>query len=216
MSVKLKQVFSGKRLDEVHALYETAFPASEKKPFSMIVSGQGTGLVEILSLEENNRFLGLAIMAKAGDRVLLDYFAIADEVRGHGAGSAALQALRERYQGMRIIIEIESTKCVDEEELTLRTRRKKFYLRNGFTMLPYYIDLWGTEMEMLSNGQPCPYEEYLDIYTTAFGTKVSDKIHFLGDAPRQMRSDGSLGAISEEIRIKFTKSTQGYDIVSDK
>ena len=51
------------------------------------------------------------------------------------------------------------------------------------TMLPYYIDLWGTEMEMLSNGQPCPYEEYLDIYTTAFGTKVSDKIHFLGDAP---------------------------------
>ena len=111
MSVKLKQVFSGKRLDEVHALYETAFPASEKKPFSMIVSGQGTGLVEILSLEENNRFLGLAIMAKAGDRVLLDYFAIADEVRGHGAGSAALQALRERYQGMRIIIEIESTKA---------------------------------------------------------------------------------------------------------
>ena len=183
MSVKLKQVFSGKRLDEVHALYETAFPASEKKPFSMIVSGQGTGLVEILSLEENNRFLGLAIMAKAGDRVLLDYFAIADEVRGHGAGSAALQALRERYQGMRIIIEIESTKCEDEEELALRTRRKKFYLRNGFTMLPYYIDLCGTEMEMLSNGQPCPYEEYLDIYTTAFGTKVSDKIHFLGDAP---------------------------------
>jgi len=31
-----------------------------------------------------------------------------------------------------------------------------------------------------------------------------------------MRSDGSLGVISEEIRIKFTKSTQGYDIVSDK
>ena len=80
MSVKLKQVFSGKRLDEIHALYETAFPAGEKKPFSMIVSGQGTGLVEILSLEENNRFLGLAIMGKAGDRVLLDYFAIADEV----------------------------------------------------------------------------------------------------------------------------------------
>ena len=50
-------------------------------------------------------------------------------------------------------------------------------------MLPYYIYLWGTEMGMLSNGQPCPYEEYLDIYTTAFGTKVSDKIHFLGDAP---------------------------------
>lgn len=181
--VELKQVFSGKRLEEVHTLYETAFPASEKKPFSMLISGQETGLVEILSVEENDKFLGLAIMAKAGDRVLLDYFAIADAVRGTGVGSAALQALRGRYQGMRILIEIESTKCGEEEELILRMRRKRFYLRNGFTMLPYDIDLWGTEMEMLSNGTPCPYEEYLDIYTTAFGSKVSDKIHFLRDNP---------------------------------
>ena len=146
MMIELKQVFSGKRLEEVHALYETAFPACEKKPFSMITAGQETGLVEILAIEENNGFLGLAIMAKAGDRVLLDYFAIADQARGHGVGSAALRALRGKYQGMRLIIEIESTKCVDEEELFLRTRRKKFYLRNGFTMLPYDIDLWGTEM----------------------------------------------------------------------
>ena len=183
MSIELKQIFSGERLAQIHALYETAFPAGEKKPFSMIISGQETGLVEILSAEENDTFLGLAIMAKSGDRVLLDYFAIAPERRGHGTGSAVLQALKERYQGMRIIIEIESTKCVDEEELVIRTRRKRFYLRNGFTMLPYYIDLWGTEMEMLSNGLSCPYEEYLDIYTTAFGTQVSDRIHFLGEAP---------------------------------
>lgn len=117
MMIELKQVFSGKRLEEVHALYETAFPACEKKPFSMITAGQETGLVEILAIEENNGFLGLAIMAKAGDRVLLDYFAIADQARGHGVGSAALRALRGKYQGMRLIIEIESTKCVDEEEL---------------------------------------------------------------------------------------------------
>ena len=183
MMIELKQVFSGKRLEEVHALYETAFPACEKKPFSMITAGQETGLVEILAIEENNGFLGLAIMAKAGDRVLLDYFAIADQARGHGVGSAALRALRGKYQGMRLIIEIESTKCVDEEELFLRTRRKKFYLRNGFTMLPYDIDLWGTEMEMLSNGMPCSYEEYRDIYTTAFGEEVSDQIHFLREVP---------------------------------
>lgn len=48
MMIELKQVFSGKRLEEVHALYETAFPACEKKPFSMITAGQETGLVEIL------------------------------------------------------------------------------------------------------------------------------------------------------------------------
>ena len=40
MSIELKQIFSGERLAEIHALYETAFPAGEKKPFSMIISGQ--------------------------------------------------------------------------------------------------------------------------------------------------------------------------------
>lgn len=64
MSVKLKQVFSGKRLDEVHALYETAFPASEKKPFSMIRFRAGDRAGGHLSLEENNRFLGLASMRR--------------------------------------------------------------------------------------------------------------------------------------------------------
>ncbi len=39
MMIELKQVFSGKRLEEVHALYETAFPACEKKPFSMRMLG---------------------------------------------------------------------------------------------------------------------------------------------------------------------------------
>lgn len=179
MSVTLKRVTSGKRLEDIHGLYESAFPASEKKPFSMIISGQEQGLVEILAVEEEDRFLGLAIMAKTGDRVLLDYFAIADNVRGMGAGSAALHALKDRYHGMRLIIEIESTSCKDEAERLLRMRRKKFYRRNGFTMLPYCIDLWGTEMEMLSNGMPCPFEEYLDIYTTAFGPQVSEKIHLL-------------------------------------
>ena len=91
-------------------IYETAFPAGEKKPFSMIISGQETGLVEILSAEENDTFLGLAIMAKSGDRVLLDYFAIASERRGQGTGSAVLQALKERYQGCGCIIEIDEHK----------------------------------------------------------------------------------------------------------
>lgn len=142
------------------------------------------------AIEENNGFLGLAIMAKAGDRVLLDYFAIADQAARTWRGIRALRALRGKYQGMRLIIEIESTKCVDEEELFLRTRRKKFYLRNGFTMLPYDIDLWGTEMEMLSNGMPCSYEEYLDIYTTAFGGRgLGPDPLFAGGSGRRRKSD---------------------------
>ena len=184
MSIKLKQVFSGERLMEIHALYETAFPAGEKKPFSMIISGQETGLVEILSAEENDTFLGLAIMAKSGDRVLLDYFAIASERRGQGTGSAVLQALKERYQGMRIIIEIESTKCVDEEELVIRTRRKKLLSPEMALQCCRTTSIFGElRWRCFPTGFPALTKNILISIQTAFGTQVSDRIHFLGEAP---------------------------------
>ena len=54
-------------------------PSSMRKPFSMITAGQGTGLVEILAIEEKKRISRSRHHGKAGDRVLLDYFAIADQ-----------------------------------------------------------------------------------------------------------------------------------------
>ena len=94
---------------------------------------------------------------------------------------------------------------MDEEELFLRTRRKKFYLRNGFTMLPYDIDLWGTEMEMLSNGMPCSYEEYLDIYTTAFGKRSRTGSTFAGG------SGGGGNLITDRAElIRMGPRDQGY------
>lgn len=165
-------------LDQVHDLYRSAFPECERKPFALLTKKQAEGNVEILALEEKGEFSGLAITAKDADKVLLDYFAVAEGKRGRGAGSRALKALSEYYSGMRLILEIEST-GTDVPDHEMRVRRKEFYHRNHMTDLPFIVDFFGTEMETLSNGTPFTYEEYWDIYKNAFGPEIASRIKFV-------------------------------------
>lgn len=173
--MELRKVTDGQLLEKVYALYQAAFPACERKPFSLILKKQEEGRVDVLALLDEEEFSGLAIMARDQDLILLDYLAIDEEKRGGGAGSWALAALQEYYPGLRMVIEIESTgKDVPDREM--RLRRKEFYLRNGMTVLPFCVDCFGTEMEMLSNGTKVSFEEYWSIYENAFGSKSSAHI----------------------------------------
>lgn len=176
--MKIIKVNEGKRLEEIRNLYKKAFPVCEQKPFCLLLEKQKCGCVDILALEENTEFAGLAIMAKDEDRILLDYLAVAENKRGYGIGSKALAALAEHYDGKRMIIEIESTKT-DASDHDMRVRRKEFYHRNGMTDLPFDVDCFGTEMETLSNGTPFTFGEYWSIYKNVFGSKISDRIRLV-------------------------------------
>ena len=97
-----------KTLRALHALYEKTFPRSEKKPFFVILQKRRKGTMEIISVEdENGGFLGFAITILHKDIVLLDYFAISPTCRGKGIGTKVLEALEQRYEGKRILLEIE-------------------------------------------------------------------------------------------------------------
>ena len=91
------------RLDAIRKLYFQAFPAAERKPFSLILKKRDEGRAEILSLEESGSFSGLAVTVFSGDLALLDYFAISPALRGQGAGGKALGMLRERYAGKAVL-----------------------------------------------------------------------------------------------------------------
>lgn len=177
--MELVKALTKERQDRIYRLYLTAFPKSEQKPFRILVDKQEEGIVDLLSIEEDGRFLGLAIMVRYLDMVLLDYLAIDDGVRNGGYGSLTLQALLESYSGLRMILEIDSTREEQAADLAVRVRRKEFYLRNGLTELPYQVNLWGNQMEMLSNGRPVSFEEYLSLYQESFGAGVSKNIRLL-------------------------------------
>lgn len=176
--MKIIKATDEKRLKYIEDLYLCAFPASERKPFQLMLNKQAEGTMEILAIEEENAFLGLAIFAFDKDLALLDYFAISEDLRGQGIGSRAIKALQKIYAGKRFVLEIETTKkpC---KNLEMREHRKAFYLRNGLHTMDFDVILFGVEMEILANCDKLTYEEYLDIYINACGLKYADKIRLI-------------------------------------
>lgn len=173
----IKEAFNDIQLEKVKDLYESAFPASEKKPFSMILEKREEGLAEILSIEdENKQFCGLLITALYKDLVLIDYFAIDEESRGRGIGSEALMILCNRYGNKRIFLEIESTVSDKEEDHDIKIRRKHFYQRNGFRCMPYLVLLFGVEMEIMTYNGKVSYDEYHELLDKVYGEKISSHV----------------------------------------
>lgn len=179
VTMKLIKATDEDRIKSIEALYLRAFPEIERKPFMEMLQKQEEGTMELLSVEDDeNAFLGLAILAYDKDIALLDYFAVSDEIRGRGIGSGAIQALLERFREQRLILEIESTKK-DCPDLAMRIRRKAFYLRNGLHTMDFDVNLFGVEMEILSNARQLTFDEYIDVYKNACHPKYAEKISCL-------------------------------------
>ena len=174
--MKLTQNLSRTRLSDIKTLYLRAFPPAERKPFYIIRKKQSEGSMEILSIESDaGDFLGLAITILYKDIVLLDYFAVDDSQRNNGTGSSALRLLFERYSGQRFLLEIEAPD-IPSENTPERIRRKAFYLRNGMTVMPFRVNLFGIEMEILTNGAQGTFDEYHAIFTNLFSPWIASKI----------------------------------------
>lgn len=173
--MRFTQARTGKQYREIRTLYGSSFPRCEKKPFWLIKQKQRKGLVDIWNIEEAGEFVGLAITMKAGDLVLLDYFAIAKDKRGGGSGSHALKMLQKHYIDRRFFLEIESTReeSVNQEQ---REMRKHFYLQNHMTELDMLVDVFGTEMEVLTYQCSLNYAEYVSVYRDVYGKRKADRL----------------------------------------
>lgn len=176
--MKIENKIPAEMMEQYLGLYEAAFPGCEKKPFSSMLEKAAEGSVDMLMLEEDGEFAGLAITMKAGDLVLLDYFAIAGNMRSRGYGSRALQLLSEYYKGKRFFLEIESV-YEEADNLPQRMRRKQFYLKNGLTELGIMANIYETDMELLGRDMSMTYEEYVDVYRIVYGEEKTKHIRQL-------------------------------------
>lgn len=142
--------------DAYLALYESAFPPSERKPFDYMLTSPAKDHYELLTVATpTTAVAGLVILAYAEQHgqvyALLDYLAISPEMRGHGVGHAVLPLVRahSRKRGARLFLEIEaSDPAADNAEQ--RVRRKAFYLSCGLTACGVTARMYGTRMELLS------------------------------------------------------------------
>lgn len=159
------------QLANMEALYKEAFPKEERKPFALMLKKCEEGSMEMLALEQDGRFLGLAIMILHGEIALLDYLAVSPDARGGGIGTKTLAALKSRYPDRHLLIEIEDP---DEpaDNTAERVRRRAFYLRNGMTPMPYKIWLFGIKMLVLTDGTHIPFDRYHAIFGDVFSEKA--------------------------------------------
>lgn len=169
----------------LESIYQEAFPAVERKPFSMLINAQEKGNVEILKIQDNKAdIIGEIILARYAGIVLLDYFAIACAFRGHGIGARVLEKLQKRCRGERLVLEIESTK-VKADNLEHRLSRKAFYERCGMHTLNYSVMVMGVEMEILTFGCEVGFEEYHTVYEQVFGEEIGAQIQKLSEKERK-------------------------------
>ncbi|MDD7390825.1 MAG: GNAT family N-acetyltransferase [Lachnospiraceae bacterium] len=156
-------------LDEMKEIYDGMmtrhFPADEIKPFWKIKDSYEKGEYMGYGLyEENSGCLAYAWMCSIPDEnwILLDYYAVTENLRGQGMGSRFLKRFFEECtEGVPVIIEVEDPDRLvgipedeKERELAKRLRRISFYLKNGVKetnlrasvfQVPYSIMVYMTE-----------------------------------------------------------------------
>ena len=159
----------------LYRLYMQAFPASERKPVSMILKTCREGRADIWCAMEGGRFAGLAVTVNSADTVLLDYLAVVKAQRNHGIGAAIIQALLQKYPGKGLFIEIEST-YADVPDRDLRLRRKAFYLRSGFVPMQVMVNLFGVQMELLGIDCRLTFQEYHSFYHDNYSPWAAEHI----------------------------------------
>ncbi len=147
------------------AIYEGAFPVSERKPFDYMLTSPTKDRYELLTVSTPSaEVAGIVILAYAtidgNDFALLDYIAVSPALRGAGIGHAILPLVRDHChkRGAQLFLEIEAPDDLAVNALQ-RVRRKAFYQSCGLCECGVRAVMYGTTMELLS------YPEDVDAIT---------------------------------------------------
>ncbi len=129
------------------------FPKDEIKPLKKIERMwemgiyYGLAMYDVSTNNEEVSLIGYAFFIKdlEGNIILLDYFAIMEEYRSKGMGSAFLQEMKKIVNSYRAILleteDVDKAKTIEEREL--RKKRDCFYERNGVIKTDVRSEVYG-------------------------------------------------------------------------
>lgn len=149
---------SSPELPAVLALYESAFPANERREPEEIIGSEG-GPGELLAVKCGGELAGMLAVLTYRDITHILYFAVMPEMRSRGIGAAALAALRGRYPGQRIIADPERPEPY-RPNIEQRLRRLAFYERCGYYPTEVKYTWRGEDYVIVSNGGAITEKEF--------------------------------------------------------
>ena len=141
------------------ALYESSFPASERKDLDFMLTGDNSAAYEVLAVSTPDcPVAGMVITVTHGNLTMLDYLAISPDLRGQGLGHAVLPMVRDHVKaqnGGRFFLEIETPPplCIPRDpcaNAAQRVRRMAFYASAGMVETGVRAFIYGNDMELLA------------------------------------------------------------------
>ena len=174
--VVLTENTSLERTEQIRMLYESLFPPNERMPFERVLQKRDAGVMQLLSVEDDNgELLGFVNITLCLDVLALNYFAILPEKQGRGYGTEVIRLLCERYPDRSIIIDIEDD-GVDSDNSEQRIRRRAFYERLGFSAMPFRVTIFGVPSIIMSSGRDYTFSEYVEIFSCVFSSWAASRL----------------------------------------
>ena len=122
---------------------------------------------------DDEGFRGVLIMFLSRDLILGGFLSILPHKRNGGLGTAVLQAVRARYAGKPVCLEIEDPEEPGAPNAELRRRRRNFYLRNGIVPIAK-MRVYDTDMELLATDETVTFEAYEAVLRSVMGAPYVD------------------------------------------
>jgi GNAT superfamily N-acetyltransferase len=172
LSITLEKPCGPWQWAQIHALYLTAFPAAERKPFGIIRKMFRQGGTHVWRILRSGKFAGFAATVNGDGLILLDYLAVCKTCRGQGIGAAAMRQLLEIYHDKGLFVEIESTRTGQ----TRQQKRKAFYLGVGLEDLGTSAMVFGVPMDLLGIRCALDFEGYRSFYRDYYSVWASEHL----------------------------------------
>lgn len=168
MNIKYINFFDSKSKSKIKGIYNESFPESEKFPFWILKKCSKSRNVFFNEILDDDKTIGIEYVITDNDTAYLMYFAIEENKRNKGYGSAILNDLMKKYSV--VILSIESTNPNDK----IAKRRKEFYLRNRFYGSGKFTEQNDIEYELLcsNNNYNIIKNKLINIYKKMTNSKL--------------------------------------------
>ncbi|EMS69312.1 GNAT family N-acetyltransferase [Ruminiclostridium cellobioparum] len=192
--VKMEAAIRNMHLTELKSFYKRMtldFAEGEYPPYDKLYVQLENNIQKGLVFVKDGRDCAYAICAGGTENnfVLISFFAVYEEFRGTGIGTAFLEKIKELYSNADgIIVEVETVEeALNEKDISVREKRMKFYRRAGFNMVPdIKYSIWNVPMHLMV--LPCKLPQKFinenigtiiyDIYFALLGKENIHKMEF--------------------------------------
>lgn len=134
---------------DVKPLYHAAFPPEERPPYALSVLFSLQSAIDFRAYYDGPDFIGFAITEQTSTALFVFLFAIAEDQRSRGYGSAILGEIAEQAAGLPQVLCIEPMDA-SAPNYAQRQQRLAFYQKNGYVQQHRYFQELTETYEILA------------------------------------------------------------------